>query len=188
MSDLKPLNALGGNAPKTEAIGAVTFTEVPELALASVAARRGAKEKCADLLAGLLGNAAPAPGHAVLAEPFSAVWMAENQWMVGAHFDSHEDIAFQLAKTFGPYASITEQSDGWVTIDVSGDGTVDLLERLSAARVRRMKAGMAHRTSIHQMSCFLLCGAPGAFYRVLGPRSSVGSLWHALCQAALSVR
>ncbi|MFK7869372.1 MAG: sarcosine oxidase subunit gamma [Roseobacter sp.] len=189
MHDLAPLNALGGDAVKSEVIGHVTLTEVADLALASVAARLGSEQSCAEGLAALLGTAVPGPNAAVLGTHYAAVWMAQDQWMLGASFESHEDIAAGLKSHFGPTASITEQTDAWVTIDLTGENVVDLLERLCAAPARRMKAQGAQRTVIHQMGCFLVCGSDdGTFFRVIGPRSSAGSLWHALTQAALSVR
>lgn len=189
MHDMAPLNALGGETLTTEIIGHVTLTEVSDLALASVAARQGSEQSCAENLATLLGVPAPGPNAAVLSSPYAAVWMAQDQWMVGAPFESHENIAEDLKSRFGASASITEQSDAWVTIDLTGGSVVDLLERLCAAPARRMKAQSAQRTTIHQMGCFLICGSEdGTFFRVIGPRSSAGSLWHALTQAALSVR
>jgi sarcosine oxidase subunit gamma len=186
--ELSPTLALGTGVPRSETIGAVTLTEVPDLALASVAARRGQEVACAGALADLLGAPAPGPNAATLSDPYAAVWMAQDQWMVGAADAPGADLAGDLAGRFARLASVTEQTGAWVTIDASGSGTVDLFERLCPAPARRMQAGTAQRTTIHQMGCFLVCGAPGAFFRVLGPQSSAGSLWHALHQAALSVR
>jgi sarcosine oxidase subunit gamma len=185
--DLVPLTALGGSEAQVETNGTVTLTELPDLALASVTARLGHDDACAEGLQALLGAEPPGPGKAVLASPLSAVWMGPDQWMIGAPFDSHEDLAARLKMKLKDAASVTEQSDGWVCFDVTGADVVAMFERLCAAPVRRMQAGDAQRSTIHQMGCFVICGAPGAHIRVLGPRSSAGSLHHALMQAAVSV-
>ena len=187
MHDLAPLTALGGTEPRVETIGTVTLTEVPGLALASVTARLGREADCAKGLRTLLDADLPGPGRAALASPLSAVWMGADQWMIGAPFDSHEDLAARLKTRLKNLASVTEQSDGWVCFDVTGAAVVAMFERLCAAPVRRMQAGDALRSTIHQMGCFVICGAPGAHIRVLGPRSSAGSLHHALVQAAVSI-
>lgn len=187
MHELAPLNALGGADPREARIGSIVLREVSSLALASVSARQGMATDCKKALASLLGQPAPGPDAAALSDPYAAVWIAADSWMVGAPAVSHDDIAALLAAQFGPAASVSEQSDGWVTIDLEGGGVPDMLERLCPAPVRRMHEGDARRTTVHQMGCFLLCGTPGAFFRLLGPRSSADSLWHALEQAAHAV-
>jgi sarcosine oxidase subunit gamma len=178
---------LGGTEPRTDTIGTVTITEVPDLALASVAARLGREAACVKALRRIIGADLPEPGKAVLASPLAAVWMGPDQWMIGALFDTHEDLAARLKASLKDAASVTEQSDGWVCFDVTGADVVPMFERLCAAPVRRLQAGDAQRTTIHQMGCFVICGAAGAHLRVLGPRSSANSLHHALVQAAKSV-
>jgi sarcosine oxidase subunit gamma len=185
--DLTPLTALGGTDPQVDTIGSVTITEVADLALASVTARHGQEKPCASTLAKLLGDALPGPGRALLATPLAAVWMGPDQWMIGAPFDSHEDLADQLKSKLKATASVTEQSDAWVCFDVTGAHVIAMFERLCAAPVRRMQAGDAQRTTIHHLGSFVICGAAGAHLRVLGARSSAGSLHHALVQAAQSV-
>lgn len=187
MHDLTPLTALGGTTPQVDTIGTVTITEVPDLALASVTARHGQEKPCTQALGKLLGDRLPGPGRALLATPLAAVWIGPDQWMIGAPFDSHEDLADRLKSTLKATASVTEQSDAWVCFDVTGAAVTPMFERLCPAPVRRMQAGEAQRTTIHHLGCFVICGLPGAHLRVLGARSSAGSLHHALVQAAQSV-
>lgn len=187
MHNLTALTALGGTSPVVETIGTVTLREEPNLALASVAARNGKQDACQRVLKTLLGDAAPGPGRAVLGMPLAAVWMGPDQWMIGAPHDSHEDLADRLKSKLKGAASVTEQTDAWVCFDVTGAATVDVMERLCAAPVRRMQSADATRTTIHQMGCFVIRGAASDHVRVLGARSSAGSLFHALATAAQSV-
>ena len=84
-------------------------------------------------------------------------------------------------------AAITDQSDAWVRVDVTGGDVVAMLERLSGADTRRMQAGSATRPAIHHMHCVIVCRAGGTDFTILGPRSSAASLHHALVAAAASL-
>ncbi|MEM6562935.1 MAG: sarcosine oxidase subunit gamma family protein [Pseudomonadota bacterium] len=187
MHDLKPKTALGGIAPQVDCIGALCISEVETLAIASVAARHGKEQACSKVLTRELGTEPPEPGQSVLSEPYSALWMAPAQWLLWAAFDTHEDIEAVLKSQFGSAASVTEQSDGWVCFDISGDSVLDLCERSSSADARGMNTGAAVRTIVHHMGCFLICLDQGRKVRFLGPRSSAASLHHALQKTALAV-
>ena len=54
MHDLVATTALGGTDPHVDTVGGVTCTEVPGVALASVAARMGQEDKAATSLAKLI--------------------------------------------------------------------------------------------------------------------------------------
>lgn len=186
MHNLTPITALGGTAPRIDTVSGVTLTEQPGLALASVAARIGHEAGCAQHLADLLEGPVPAPGKARLHDPEAAFWTGPDQWIVGAPFDTHEDLAAQLVHRFGKTASITEQTDAWVTFDLRGDGMEAVMELLCPLNIRAMQTGDATRTSIHHLGCFVLRRDPSNWLRILGPRSSAGSLHHAIHSAMIS--
>ncbi len=185
MHDLMPITALGGTEARIDAFDHVTITENDGLALASVAARMGHEKSCHATLKKLLG-AVPGPGKAVLHDPEAGFWMGPDQWMIGAPRDTHELLADQLTTLFGETASVTEQSGAWVCFDVTGPAMQDLCERLCAVPIRRMEAGDAQRTMIHQLGCFVIRRQDADHIRILGPRASAGSLHHALITAAHS--
>jgi len=182
---LQPITPLGSAEPEHSVVGGITIAENTELALASVAARSSQEPACRTILKTLLKSPAPEPGQALFAHPYSAIWMAQDQWLVSAPFDTHEQIASLLKSDFASTASITEQTDGWVCFDVSGENLTDMFERLCPAPVRRFQTGSAQRTTIHHITCFLITQSSGI--RVLGPQSSAASLHHALVTAAGSV-
>ncbi|MGC1506261.1 MAG: sarcosine oxidase subunit gamma [Sulfitobacter sp.] len=186
MHNLTPTTALGGHMPRVDTVAGLTLTEKPGLALASVTARLGHQAACAQHLANLLGGPAPAAGKARLHDPEAAFWMAPDQWMVGAPFDSHEDLAAQLVTRFGATASITEQTDAWAAFDLRGDGIEAVMELLCPLNIRSMQTGDATRTSIHHLGCFVIRRDPADWLRILGPRSSAGSLHHAIHTAMIS--
>ncbi|SFR06012.1 sarcosine oxidase subunit gamma [Poseidonocella sedimentorum] len=183
MHDLSPITALGGSAARVETVGAVTLTERPDVALASVAARRGQAEACATALTRLLGAAAPAPGKSSAGDPFSAVWMGPGQWMLSADFTTHEDIAAMLKDALADMASITEQTDAWTCFDLTGQGAFAVLELLCNVNLTTFHAGNATRSTIHHLGCFVICTEPDTSVRIIGPRASAGSLHHAITTA-----
>ena len=186
MHDLTPITALGGIEPQVDTVAGLTLPENPDLALDSVAARFGQEAGCAKALQDLLGAAAPGPGKALLSEPLAAVWSAPNQWMIGARFSEHEDLADTVKAAVGTAGSVTEQTDAWVCFDLIGSGIPQVMELCCNINTRALAAGDATRTSIHHLGCFVICGDPEGFLRLLGPRASAGSLHHTLHTAMKS--
>ncbi|MBN7785089.1 hypothetical protein JYP51_09170 [Ponticoccus gilvus] len=175
MHDLIAITPLGGHEPRRDHHHGQDLIEVTDVALASVAARLGQEAAAAALVAEVTGAEAPAPGRA----SSSAFWMGPDQWMVEAPFATQEDLAREIAGKASGVASVTEQTDAWCRFDLKGDRLGDVLERVCNADVRRFTGGEAIRTAIEHLGCFLVVRAPGHF-SVIGPRSSAGSLHHAL--------
>lgn len=186
MHDLMPITAMGGTKPRVDSFPHVTIAENDGLALASVAARKGHEAACHATLKKLIG-AVPGPGKAQLNDPEAGFWMGPDQWMVGAPIGAHAVLADTLTEMFGNTASVTEQSGAWVCFDITGPAMMDLCERLCAVPIRKMIAGDAQRTTIHQMSCFIIKREADDHIRILGPRASALSLHHALLTTAHSV-
>ncbi|ETA51746.2 sarcosine oxidase subunit gamma [Ponticoccus alexandrii] len=181
MHDLIAITPLGGHEPRHDHHQGHDLTEVTDVALASVAARLGQEAASAALVAEVTGAEAPAPGRASA----SAFWMGPDQWMVEAPIATREDLAHEIAAKAQGKASVTEQTDAWCRFDLKGDRLWDVLERLCNADVRRFTGGEAIRTAIEHLGCFLVVRAPG-HVSVIGPRSSAGSLYHALLTAMRS--
>ena len=180
MHDLTPITALGGHAPRVDTIADVTLREMPDIALASVAARAGHESACESQLTSLLGTEPPHAGHATPGTPYSAVWTGPNQWMLSADMATHEDIAAQVKAAVQATASVTEQTDAWVCFDLTGAGVHAVLELLCNIDLTRFETGHATRTSIHHLGCFVICTETEKSVRILGPRASAGSLHHAI--------
>ncbi len=183
MAELQAMTALGANVPAVVEVGPLSVTERVDVALASVAARRGKDLAGA---AGTVGLPLAEPGQHLTAEPYSTFWTAPGMWFVEAPFASHELIAEMLKTSLGDAASITEQTDAWVIFDLAAVDLAPLLERLCNVDFSARPDGFATRTMIDHMGCYLIKHGPGAA-RVYGPRSSAQSLLHALEVAAASV-
>lgn len=182
MADLQAMTALGAQGPAVVRVGPLTVTERADVALASVAARRGR-----DLTQAAKAAGVPLPGPAMYqaGTPYAAFWVAPEMWFVEAPFASHELIADLLKASFGDAASVTEQTDAWVAYDLAAPDLAPLLERLCNVDFAAAPDGLATRTMIEHLGCYLVKHGRGAA-RAYGPRSSANGLLHALEMAAAS--
>lgn len=187
MAKLKALTPLGAYEPQMDQFEGLTIREVTDRALASLAARMGQEAACADAAAALLGSL-PGPAKWAQTGDFTVWWMGPDQWMADADYAAHTLLAAELKAAAGAAASVTEQTDGWCRFDLEGERCFDVLERLCQLDLRSGAAGDAQRCALEHIGVFLLCREPGRRYSVLGPRSSAGSLHHALVTAAGSVQ
>jgi sarcosine oxidase, subunit gamma len=185
VASLQPLTALGKREATTVTLSALTIAERTDIALASVAARKG---RMADLAVAAQKAGVPLPGPASHQHgtPYSAFWTAPEMWFVEAPFATHELIADQLKAVFRDAASITEQTDAWVAFDLDAADLAPLFERLCNVDWPAVPEGYATRTVMEHLGVYLIKHGPGAA-RLYGPRSSAESLLHAIETAAHSV-
>lgn len=181
---LQAMTALGAWVPAVATVGPLTITERFDVALASVATRRGRSEDLAKA-AGVAGLPLPGPVRHEASAVYAAFWAAPEMWFVEAPFASHELIEPMLKAALGNAASVTEQTDAWVAFDLAAPDLSPLLERLCNVDFRAVSDGHATRTMIEHLGCYLIKHGAGAA-RLYGPRSSAESLLHALEVAAAS--
>lgn len=174
--------ALGLSEPVTRQIGPFRIVERIDVALASLASRKG-READAAMAAQAALIPLPGPARWQGGSPWSAFWVAPGMWFVEAPFATHEDIVSALKPVFGDAASITEQTDAWVRFDLSAPDLAPLMERLCNVDFPARPDGHATRTVIEHMGCYLIRHARGAV-TLYGGRSSAQSLLHALEVAA----
>ncbi|WP_138464299.1 sarcosine oxidase subunit gamma [Poseidonocella sp. HB161398] len=174
MTDLTPITALGGTAPRVLGAARLTLSERPELALASLALGRGAEPPAPE------GLALPGPGGLSVQGALAAFWTGPDQWMVEGADLAETDFAARLQQA-APGAAVTEQTDGWACFEIAGEAAQieALAERLVNLPRDAYAPGRASRTALHHMGVFLLRRSPDRL-AVWGMRSAAGSLWHAL--------
>lgn len=172
MPDLTPLTAFGLTAPRHVTHGTLTVTEGAGIALFSVALGQGAD------VPRPWGLTLPDVGGLVVQAEVSAFWTGQGQWMLACPDGTAPPTCDGCA--------VTDQSDGWVTLDLCApDGaTLDgVLEKLVNLDLRAFQPHQARRTGLAHLAVFVLRMDTGHL-RVLGPRSAAGTLWHALERAA----
>lgn len=182
---LHMLTALGAAEPAVHQIGPYRIAERFDVALASVATRKG-RDKDVAKAAKAAGVPLPGPAGWLGEEPFAAFWVAPEMWFVEAPFASHQDIVAHLKPLFGDAASLTEQTDAWVRFDLSAPDLAPLLERLCNVDFPALADGYATRTVIEHTGCYLIRRGKGEV-TLYGPRSSARSLLHAVEVAAASI-
>jgi sarcosine oxidase, subunit gamma len=182
---LKPLTALGLDAPVVTTIGSIHITERFDVALASLASRRG-REKDVGKVAKSAKLPLAGPSTLEIGKPYNSFWLSTEQWMVEADFANHEKLEAELKALFGDAASITEQTDAWVRFDVSAPQLLPLLERLCNVDFENVSDGFASRTVIEHIGCYLI-KRNATLVTVYGPRSSAQSLLHVIETAAHSL-
>lgn len=182
---LKSLTALGHDAAETVQIGPYRIAERFDVALASVAVRRG-QDTAFAAAAKSAGVPLPGPSTHAAGAVYSAFWTTPEMWFVEADFASHENIVAALKPAFGETASITEQTDAWVRFDVSGAGLVALFERLTNLDLGALPDGFASRTVMEHLGVYLVKRSVTEV-TLYGPRSSAQGLLHALEVTAKSV-
>jgi len=185
--NLKAITPLGGTSPQIDRFEGLVIREVADRALASVAARQGREAECCSAVQATLGLLLPKPAKWSAEGAYMGWWMGVDLWMIDADHADHELLAANVKKAVGLSGSVAEQTDGWCRFDVSGAQVLEVFERLCNLNLRAGEAGDAHRASIEHLGCFVLCLEAGEKYAVVGPRSSAGSLHHALVTAAKSV-
>jgi sarcosine oxidase subunit gamma len=105
-------------------------------------------------------------------------------WLVEAPHETHEDIVAHLKPHLGDAASLTEQTDAWVRLDLTGP-LQPLLERLCNLDLARFPPGSATRTVIEHLGVYAIRRSEDRM-TLLGPRSSAASLHHAILAVARS--
>lgn len=178
MADLAPRPAAPGlEAPLVA--GGVTLAAVPEAPMLSIAPFRGRKPALAEVL----GAELPDPGgFRRLEDGAELIWAGLDLWLLRG-LRATPDLAGRLANL----AAVTDQSDGWTALALSGPGAADALARLVPLDLAPagFPSGSAARTELRHMACLILARADG--FELLVMRSFAASAIHEIAVAMRSV-
>ena len=169
MPELIAKSALEG-ASLTE--GGVTLAEVEVGPIASVAVFPGGARAAARGLKAL-GLEMPAPNSFVEKKGARIVWTGRDQaFVVGVACPALEG------------AAVTDQSDGWAVLSVSGPAVVEVLARLVPVdlRLSACPVGTALRTQVNHMNAVILRVGDYAF-EIMMFRSMARTAWHEIAAA-----
>lgn len=166
MPELIAKSALEG---RSLALGSVTLVEVDVGPITSVAAYPGETKAVAKGLK-TLGLAMPGPNSFVERKGARIVWTGREQaFLTGVVCPALEG------------ASVTDQSDGWTVLALSGAVAVDVLSRLVPMdlRLAACPVGTVLRTQLNHMNVVLLRVGDHAF-EIMVFRSMARTAWHEL--------
>jgi sarcosine oxidase subunit gamma len=149
--------------------GTVTLVEADVGPITSIAVLPGGAKAVAKGLKAL-GLAMPAPSSFVEKKGVRIVWTGRDQaFLIGIDAPEIEG------------AAVTDQSDGWATLALSGAGVVDVLARLVPVdlRLAACPVGAALRTQVNHMNAVILRTGDHAF-EIIVFRSMARTAWHEL--------
>lgn len=166
MPELIAKSALEG---RNQSVGTVTLAEVDVGPITSIAVLPGGAKAVAKGLK-TLGLAMPEPGTFVEKKGARIVWTGREQ-------------AFLLSADCPALdgAAVTDQSDGWAVLAVSGAGAVDVLARWVPVdlRLSAFPVGRALRTQLNHMNVILSRTGDHAV-EIMVFRSMARTAWHEL--------
>lgn len=172
MPELIAKSALEG---QSLTVGTVTLAEVDVGRVTSVAVLPGGAKAVAKGLKAL-GLAMPEPNSFAEKKGAQIVWTGREQaFLVGVEPPALEG------------AAVTDQTDGWTVLALSGAGAVDVLARLVPMDLRlpAFPVGRAVRTQLNHMNVVILRVGDHAF-EIMGFRSMARTAWHEL-EAAMQM-
>jgi heterotetrameric sarcosine oxidase gamma subunit len=174
--ELVALTAFGRTDARRIRFGSLVLAEEVSIGLASLAVRRGAAPPHVE------GTQLPEAGAWVEGSTISAFWTGPAQWMIEAKSRAQDDLEKDLRAAI-PEAAVTEQTHGWVILEIRsevGPRPIErAMEKLVNCDLARLAPGRATRTGIEHMNVFVIRRSP-EILAVLGTRSMADSLWHAL--------
>ena len=152
--------------------------ELDNLTLTSISAYKGKSKKLSEQLKKSHGMSLPQSGRASGREGARALWFGQHTLLVGPKCD----------EKLNKFAVLTDQSDAWVILRMSGDLIEDVLMRLSPVdvRLKTFKVGSVVRTGLLHVNVTLHRIGANTI-DVYGFRSMAKTLCHELTQALSSV-
>lgn len=146
-------------------LAGTTLAEAPQPELTAIAPYPGQIAAVTQLLEQTLGLAFPAPNRITTKGNVRLVWAGR-------------DLAFLTgaAPPDGLPAAITDQSDGWVALTLTGPQAVAVLARLVSLDLRGMAPGHCARTALNHLPLLLVVDAPDRF-TLLVWRSMAVTAW-----------
>ncbi len=184
---LKPLNAIGGKDLESNSINGIKISEENVISLASIGCSSKLFKSLSRKMKTKFNVSVPGPGKSLINQKIRVSWTAQGQWFLESPDAFNQGFANYLVEKLGKDFAITEQSDGWVKVSISGETVLKVLEKCIILDLNKMSDGSFSRCSLDHIGVYLLCERVKKSFVIYGPRSSAKSLHHALIQAAYSL-
>ena len=162
--------------------GHVVLSEVSDKALVSIAIPAGNEKKLATALSKAYKAAVPKIGAVTTSEDGSADLLGMQIDQLFMVFDHSGDSPLNdVAKQLDDVGYYTDQSDGWVLMNISGDGSRAALERICMIDLHAsaFPPGSLARTNMEHLGVTIYFKG-GDSFMIMTARSSAHSLLHAL--------
>ena len=177
---------LAGAAALGESWPGFAISEVTDLALASLATRRGQEAELRARARARFCLEPPTPGHSASGDGTTFLWTGHEQWFVEAPESAPGALEALLREAFGESAAVTDQSDAWANLRLEGPAIRAVLEKLCPLDLHpsAFPPGTTARTTMEHLSAIITLRDDRGTFSILTPRSSAGSFLHHLQLAA----
>ena len=178
MADAHTFEFRPGRLGQAQGPAGVALTELTNFGLASVLARNGRAADVARLIRSAHGIELPTTPRAVEASDASFLWNGPGHWLVLSA--QAPDLESRIHRHLGDTASVFDQSDSRILLELSGPRARDVLAKgvsidLDPAVFGR---GDAAITTATHLSLVLWQVSDVPVYRLLTMRTYFGSFWH----------
>jgi len=184
-SSVTPLSALSALGNFSEEMNSISVSEVSDLGIVSMAIPSETRDALSDVINQHYSVALPAIGKLTQSQTSNARFLGLQQDQLFMLFDYDGDRASEeiSAKVNAKeqLAYLSDQSDSWVTLRISGDRCLDALERICPLDIHpsAFPAGSVARTSMEHMATIIMHESEGS-YLLLSLRSFAHSFLHAV--------
>lgn len=174
-----------GRSGRSGCEAGVILRERSDLSFLSIGAERGQAIATASALAAQFGITAPTSFQRIVGSDTALSWLGPNRWLIEAARTAGDREA-ALRAALGGIAGVTDESDGWVVLDIAGPRAIEMLAKLVPVDLdpRHFAAGSLALTAISHMNT-RIWNIDGGTYRLAVFRSYAGSLLRAVTEAAL---
>jgi heterotetrameric sarcosine oxidase gamma subunit len=175
--------ALPGHYGRTNASG-LTVVERPDIAFASVIAKRGKRDALAAAVDTAFGIPLPNGPRRAGKSGVTFAGIGPDQWLASA--EGTEGLAAKLRARIGPFAAVSDQSDARLVLHLSGPRVRDVLVKGVPVDLHR-KAFRPGDVAVTQVAYIgvqidMLDDAPT--YQLAASRSMAGGFWSWLSASA----
>ncbi len=97
---------------------------------------------------------------------YISFWVRTNSFFIIGDVNSKD-----LNSAFSSTASITDQTGGWISIQIKGKTSKSIFEKLMSINLEEFIKGKVIRASINKINCFVLCESQFYKYIIICPIS-----------------
>ncbi len=162
--------------------GGLTISEITDRAIVSIAIPNRGKNSLSKAIASAYKTVIPAVGRSTISKVANGRFLGMQQDQLFLMFNySGRNAVGEVEKKLGNTAYLTDQTDSWVNLCLSGTKSGAVLERICLIDLHPsvFPKGRVTRTNMEHMAAIILHESPGTFL-LLSPCSSAKSFLHAL--------
>lgn len=179
MSNLTAIFPLDGFK---QVVDGLLIEEITGLEIVSIAIAQGEDDAANKAFKKAFRATLPKPGEWTEAKTGKVLWTGQSQYFMIQN-TVNENAGVETSEAIGSGVYTTLQTDGWATLNISGDRVYDVLERFIPLDLKSPKPGFGTRTQAHHMAVIVMKTGVDAF-TLMTPRSSCQSFLHALTAVA----